>query len=709
MVDPVLTAFLITLIVLFTVGLLIFVVPLSIRPLLRGKKGARAELKPVDEEGEEVEDEREDGREHAVPQLDAACITVEKAIDLRLRPEAMARVQGRLNTYITFSINGRYMRTRIAQDTTSPTFNESFWVEIDRSSAATQELSMTVWHHSAHGEADVRVGVGFYNLKKLKAGDPKIKEFVLGSHRHPTGVVKVEIKIGRRNAHHRVLMETRAFKPQSLGAWPAHGGFVGLAPSMMGDEKWRGLLKTLQPRLANAALRNINAPHRLMMLLQGSPVLAAYGLIASGGTTLPDLDADDDDDAADVPFRSVPIELEVELPKEHPEVVKKVRIEGGTRAVTFFQAAFGRPMQSADDILAYHQQHAGIMGADVWLNLFCKAIALALNGTRYESLRVWREKERLRVIEERDHARAIAASLARQAAQQAGSDTTAAAAGVVFEALGGGLAGEIGAGVVAVADEIGGAVGAAVDVGRRLLKRSSTLTGAILPSPTSGGEASPAPASGGGFSRLKAGFKRGSHEQAAIPPPTPIEAIAASADMTPRSAAISKRLVPAAGDAASPGGAAAEPLCGGATATRARAARRARQKGVGVARARASLRAPRRGGHGGGRAGAGGRAGGGGCARGGGRGDTEERVGGAGKEGRRDGDGAGDARPSDVDRRCRAARAWVGAEGGEGVGRGAEDERGEGPAGDVDGPEGAADLDAAQPVGVGARPLRRRA
>ena len=52
-----------------------------------------------------------------------------------------------------FSINGRYMRTRIAQDTTSPTFNESFWVEIDRSSAATQELSMTVWHHSAHGEA----------------------------------------------------------------------------------------------------------------------------------------------------------------------------------------------------------------------------------------------------------------------------------------------------------------------------------------------------------------------------------------------------------------------------------------------------------------------------------------------------------------------------------------------------------------------------
>ena len=127
---------------------------------------------------------------------------------------------------------------------------------------------------------------------------------------------------------------------------------------------------------------------------------------------------------------------------------------------------------------------------------------------------MWREKERLRVIEERDHARAIAASLARQAAQQAGSDTTAAAAGVVFEALGGGLAGEIGAGR-RVADEIGGAVGAAVDVGRRLLKRSSTLTGAILPSPTSGGEASRRPPQAEA-SRLKAGFKRGSHEQAAI-------------------------------------------------------------------------------------------------------------------------------------------------------------------------------------------------
>ena len=48
----------------------------------------------MDEEGEEVEDEREDGREHAVPQLDAACITVEKAIDLRLRPEAMAPCRG---------------------------------------------------------------------------------------------------------------------------------------------------------------------------------------------------------------------------------------------------------------------------------------------------------------------------------------------------------------------------------------------------------------------------------------------------------------------------------------------------------------------------------------------------------------------------------------------------------------------------------------
>ena len=43
---------------------------------------------------------------------------------------------------------------------------------------------MTVWHSGAR-RGGRHVGVGFYNLKKLKAGDPKIKEFVLGSHRRP--------------------------------------------------------------------------------------------------------------------------------------------------------------------------------------------------------------------------------------------------------------------------------------------------------------------------------------------------------------------------------------------------------------------------------------------------------------------------------------------------------------------------------------------
>ena len=87
---------------------------------------------------------------HSFEYVEAVLITVKKGKDLRLRAEAMTRVQSRLNIYVVLGLGQRRMRTQISLDNHSPVFNESFWVLLDRDYEASQLLSLQVYHHSLH-------------------------------------------------------------------------------------------------------------------------------------------------------------------------------------------------------------------------------------------------------------------------------------------------------------------------------------------------------------------------------------------------------------------------------------------------------------------------------------------------------------------------------------------------------------------------------
>ena len=131
------------------------------------------------------------------------------------------------------------MRTAISLDNNSPEFGETFWVMVDRDFEASQLLSMQVYHHSLHpSESDVRLGVAFFSLAGMKPGDNKEWTPVLGgAGEHEAGLVRVMISMLRVPKQKALAMEVRSFKLQDFTAWPASGGFVSLATSMVRDPK----------------------------------------------------------------------------------------------------------------------------------------------------------------------------------------------------------------------------------------------------------------------------------------------------------------------------------------------------------------------------------------------------------------------------------------------------------------------------------------
>ena len=146
---------------------------------------------------------------------------------------------GRLNCYVVFGLGQRRMRTAISLDNNSPEFGETFWVMVDRDFEASQLLSMQVYHHSLHpSESDVRLGIAFFSLAGMKPGDNKEWTPVLGgAGEHEAGLVRVMISMLRVPKQKALAMEVRSFKLQDFTAWPASGGFVSLATSMVRDPK----------------------------------------------------------------------------------------------------------------------------------------------------------------------------------------------------------------------------------------------------------------------------------------------------------------------------------------------------------------------------------------------------------------------------------------------------------------------------------------
>jgi hypothetical protein len=118
-------------------------------------------------------------------------------------------------------------------------------------------------------------------------------------------------------------------------------------------------------------------------------------------------------------MRPRPVELDVTLHKEQPERVDLVSVDSGTRVQTLFQAAFQRPMTVDVETREFMAAHS--LTLHVWLQLFADALALALNGTKYQSLKAYQQRERQRLTLMRRQALELTRKLAAaNATQQAG-------------------------------------------------------------------------------------------------------------------------------------------------------------------------------------------------------------------------------------------------------------------------------------------------
>ena len=261
--------FLISLIVLISVASLVFLYPLTYRATF--SHGSHELVKGADAEDDADASTavRADADAGIFEYVEAAHIVVKGCKDLRLRAEAMARIGGRINSYVVLGLGRRRMRTAVALGSSSPHFNESFWVLMDKDYDANQLLSMQVYHHSLHpSESDVRIGIAFYSLVGTKTGDIREWKAKMGTALHEAGEVTISVSIQRVPKQRVLAMETRAFKLQDFRAWPAQPGFVQLATSMVKDQKWLDIFKQLQPQLFRAVMARQDAPHRVMLLLQ---------------------------------------------------------------------------------------------------------------------------------------------------------------------------------------------------------------------------------------------------------------------------------------------------------------------------------------------------------------------------------------------------------------------------------------------------------
>ena len=211
----------IALIVLISFASVVFLYPLTYRATF--SHGAHQPLTTVttEEDDDPAKAQLADAKAGIFEYVEAAHIVVKGCKDLRLRAEAMARIGGRINSYVVLGLGKRRMRTAVALDSASPHFSESFWVLIDKDYDANQLLSMQVYHHSLHpSESDVRIGIGFFSLVGTKAGDTREWKAHMGTALHEAGEVHINVSIQRVPKQRVMAMETRAFKLRTSARGP---------------------------------------------------------------------------------------------------------------------------------------------------------------------------------------------------------------------------------------------------------------------------------------------------------------------------------------------------------------------------------------------------------------------------------------------------------------------------------------------------------
>ena len=179
-----------------------------------------------------------------------------------------------LNGFASWGVTSRILKFPLLPDVTLD-LSVKVWQVVSGLRGARVPLGEAEW---TLGFQDVEVGIAGLHDCELQLHD-RIRE------------VGPKLKLSWRLESLRGLesdqVEMRISKLPNRGHSYAHGGFMGASMSMMGDEKWRNILKELEsPKVYKPCKsaweeEGVDKKIKLMPLLENSPILCAYGLVRS--------------------------------------------------------------------------------------------------------------------------------------------------------------------------------------------------------------------------------------------------------------------------------------------------------------------------------------------------------------------------------------------------------------------------------------------
>ncbi len=165
-----------------------------------------------------------------------------------------------------------------------------------------------------------------------------------------------------------------------------HGAFMGAAPALLGDERWRRILAFLMPDVfqqIRAAVEDGAGPRRVMPMLENNPVMAAFGVHRSAQARR------DEDDANT--HHLTGIEWDVFVDSDLVEAWEAAGSDAAARAkvmarildtTVIAHASSADTVQEAIGICQYRDVRKtpktalGGVELDSWLDLFARALEL---------------------------------------------------------------------------------------------------------------------------------------------------------------------------------------------------------------------------------------------------------------------------------------------------------------------------------------------
>ncbi|MFT4975142.1 MAG: hypothetical protein ACI8S6_001029 [Myxococcota bacterium] len=162
----------------------------------------------------------------------------------------------------------------------------------------------------------------------------------------------------------------------------AHGAFMGAAPALLADERWRRILAFLMPDVyadVTEALRDGKSPSALIPMFENNPVMAAFGIWRS---------AQSDEDQWELDQVGVEWDLFIdgelaEAFEGTPEADRPALVEAILASAVVAHAAALDTLQENlgfcqhDDVRGTRKAKLGGVEVSAWLDLFARAFRLA--------------------------------------------------------------------------------------------------------------------------------------------------------------------------------------------------------------------------------------------------------------------------------------------------------------------------------------------